>query len=267
LDTQGHILGRKFYYHHQDYRTTREFYRPDFPRNLVIETREGSFTFKVHFENLSDDELAILAYSLHLEDGIAHHFGFGKALGLGAVKIEITEMSLWSFQTSPQGIVGPSRFLSYKLPDSSQRTESPGYWAEKGRRLWGSRGPSADQARNKFLEILKWPQTENFKYPGRDWFSKVQGVTLAEYQGRVHQMAPGTAAQPQPGTRLRGTVKTVSPERGFAFVTSPSGTDVYVPLREVRDQEPLQLGQEVEFTLGTDAQGRHQARAVVIVRR
>ena len=51
-----------------------------------------NFTFRVHFENLSDRELGALCWTLHPlgepQKDYCHHIGMGKPLGMGAVKLE-----------------------------------------------------------------------------------------------------------------------------------------------------------------------------------
>lgn len=50
------------------------------------------FTFKVHFENLTDAELGALAWVLSLggDDNLRHQIGMGKPYGMGVVKLEAT---------------------------------------------------------------------------------------------------------------------------------------------------------------------------------
>jgi CRISPR-associated protein (TIGR03986 family) len=51
--------------------------------------KKRQFRFSVDFENLTQEELALLVWSLELEDGMYHRLGMGKPLGLGTVKIKI----------------------------------------------------------------------------------------------------------------------------------------------------------------------------------
>lgn len=104
-----HIRGRKFYWHHKDkvgkefksYRNTVEMPQDKngkrkFPYNSSLELMDinNKFEFEVHFENLTDEELGILIYSLELEEGLLHKVGKGKAFGFGSCKIEINEFLL-----------------------------------------------------------------------------------------------------------------------------------------------------------------------------
>lgn len=103
-DLQGsQIRGRKFYWHHND-KIEENF--ETFADSIKMNSKEkynsslqlldfgNEFEFEVHFNNLNDDELGVLIYSLELEDDLLHKIGKGKSLGLGSCKIEIKEALL-----------------------------------------------------------------------------------------------------------------------------------------------------------------------------
>ena len=103
-DLQGSkIRGRKFYWHHKD-KIEKKF--ETFADSIKMNSKEkynsslqlldfgNEFEFEVHFNNLNDDELGVLIYSLELEDDLLHKIGKGKSLGLGSCKIEIKEALL-----------------------------------------------------------------------------------------------------------------------------------------------------------------------------
>ena len=96
-DPQCNIRGRKFYWN----------FKPDLNKlkNLSddkIDTKmcgidKGSFTFKVYFENITDEQLAELAMLLCLgendkEGKRCFKFGHGKPLGLGSAKIVVEKL-------------------------------------------------------------------------------------------------------------------------------------------------------------------------------
>ena len=176
FDDNNKLLGRKFYYHHADYNTTIQGYKDC----KAIQAQKGKFAFTVRFHNLTEQELAVLVYSLMLEDDLRHHLGYGKPFGLGTVKISITEMRLMHFEDAK-----PSRYLDHEEKPSSSvwDTADPTCWRDKGRQLWINR-QGAKGAYQKFKEILKYPQDQNFRYPSFQWFRnlKNQGITLARYQ-------------------------------------------------------------------------------------
>lgn len=82
--------GRKFYYHQpQGIHNTQN--KND--QNKTVETLvpKAQFEFTVAYENLSESELALLIFSLMLEEPMCHKIGMGKGLGLGSVQITIEE--------------------------------------------------------------------------------------------------------------------------------------------------------------------------------
>lgn len=105
--------GRKFYWHHLvnwdgndlDYLKMKEWpensgSRPKNKLNADVEVlmpdNEYQFEFIVDFENLELEELGLLMWSLELpeNENMAHHIGLGKPLGLGSVKIKISDLAL-----------------------------------------------------------------------------------------------------------------------------------------------------------------------------
>jgi CRISPR-associated protein (TIGR03986 family) len=53
-----------------------------------------TFEFKIRFENLRDEELGALLWSLSLPAGHHHKLGMGKPLGLGTVRIDVDEIGI-----------------------------------------------------------------------------------------------------------------------------------------------------------------------------
>ena len=52
------------------------------------------FIFNVHFENLTDEELKILMYSIELEKDLWHKIGRAKSYGFGSCEIKIKKFFL-----------------------------------------------------------------------------------------------------------------------------------------------------------------------------
>ncbi len=78
-------------------------------QNTWIETGEGSnsnpdkinplsvnstFTGRIRFENLTNEELGALLFAIELPDGLCHKLGMGKPLGLGSVLISINKVTI-----------------------------------------------------------------------------------------------------------------------------------------------------------------------------
>jgi len=50
--------------------------------------KDSEFRFRVHFQNLTSNELGALLIVLELEEGLAHRIGMAKSLGYGSCRIE-----------------------------------------------------------------------------------------------------------------------------------------------------------------------------------
>ena len=92
------IAGRKFYWHHKGYvmnkdSVNKEGNNMDYKAELV---KSGSeFTFDVYFDEITENELKKLLFTLNLGENSldsdkCHKIGHGKPIGLGSAKIHIT---------------------------------------------------------------------------------------------------------------------------------------------------------------------------------
>ncbi len=65
----------------------------------------------------------------------------------------------------------------------------------------------------------------------------------------------------------KGTVKWFNTRRGFGFITSDAGKDLFVHYSQIEGDgfKNLSEGQHVEFTENTDDQGRFVAQSVRVV--
>ncbi len=83
------IRGNKFYWH----KSGKKWEEDQQISNKKIETKikpvkpNIHFRFRVRYENLTENELGGLLFTLKLPDGCAHKIGMGKPIGLGSVKI------------------------------------------------------------------------------------------------------------------------------------------------------------------------------------
>lgn len=66
---------------------------------------------------------------------------------------------------------------------------------------------------------------------------------------------------------LKGTVKWFNPKKGFGFIKQSDGTDLFVHFSAITMEgfKTLRSGQEVEYELGKNAEGKVQAANVVAV--
>ncbi|MBF0120744.1 MAG: hypothetical protein HQK79_18095 [Desulfobacterales bacterium] len=100
---ENKVLGRKFYVHHDGWKTVFEGKNPSNgetiqsnPNNRTVKPLgcDNKFTFDIYFENLEDYELGLLFYTLQLEKGLSHKLGMAKSMGFGSVEIDIKNISL-----------------------------------------------------------------------------------------------------------------------------------------------------------------------------
>ena len=182
------ILGRKFYFHHDDYAQTLSDYRAAYEEMLKSNCRtvkinaiseHQEFSFNVDFISLQESELGVLLYALALEEGMRHHLGFAKPYGLGCVKVSIQEIAL----------TAENSYLDYGSGEESRRKLEDSEWRSWCQEAWRRNGESSTtESREKLQEILKWPQEGRFRYPRLDDFFKKDGankISLGEYQEGV----------------------------------------------------------------------------------
>lgn len=94
------LSGRKMYWHHPklniDKFTNNNSNRDDLKDTMEVVT-DGKFVFNIYFDDIFEEELNILLYSLNLGSSWRRHkneeyclkIGRGKSVGLGSVKIDI----------------------------------------------------------------------------------------------------------------------------------------------------------------------------------
>ncbi len=100
LDNSKKIRGRKFFWNQKEMFVKKHLisYFPlsdeKVDSTIAYIDINQEFNFEVHFENLDDEELGTLIYSLELEKDLLHRFGRAKAYGFGSCKIEIENILL-----------------------------------------------------------------------------------------------------------------------------------------------------------------------------
>jgi CRISPR-associated protein (TIGR03986 family) len=61
----------------------------------ICPVRQGvKFVGRIRYENLTEKELGALIASIKLPEGMAHRFGMGKSLGLGSVKVTVSDTKI-----------------------------------------------------------------------------------------------------------------------------------------------------------------------------
>lgn len=179
LDEQGQfIAGRKFYFHNEKLLTEkrlipisdRNTYRNQHIQPLAIGT---DFSSRIDFTNLEADELAALLFAMRLRPDMRHKIGYGKPIGLGSVKLMITNLQLVDY-TNRYKEFRTGRGISYykgsdldALLDGQMASVDPQIHAawERFKTL---------PALNHLHRIWQWrpnPSVE-YAYPSQRWFKE-----------------------------------------------------------------------------------------------
>lgn len=170
--TRRQMFGRKFYYHRPfGSRTTTQKTK----YNKTVEAvRPGTvFEFRVDYTNLTDDELALLIFSLVLEPEMCHKIGMGKPIGLGSAKVQLI---VW------EQVDRKSRYE--RLAGGIGRWEGAALVAEISR--WQLHYQTTYGAWQDSLADLRriwmWDpaRKEDVKYPSQEWFQKNPNTPLKQ---------------------------------------------------------------------------------------
>lgn len=103
-DPKCNIRGRKFYWHFKPDYNKLENLPEDKVDTKMCGIDKGSFTFKVYFENITDEQLAELATLLCLGENDkngkrCYKLGHGKPLGFGSAKIVVENIQIRDFKS------------------------------------------------------------------------------------------------------------------------------------------------------------------------
>ena len=164
--------GRKFYYHRIDgaRTTTRKT-----GQNKTVEAimPEAEFEFSLEYQNLHDDELALLVFSLILEEPMCHKIGMGKGLGLGSVQIAIHEWQKIDMSQRYKILGSGAETLSGEALESVLNEQRQKYHEKFGD--WRA-------CFEKLRDIWTWDESRprDTRYPSYFWFKDFARVPLEE---------------------------------------------------------------------------------------
>jgi CRISPR/Cas system CSM-associated protein Csm3 (group 7 of RAMP superfamily) len=176
---KGKIAGRKFYFHHCGSPKTAgqatEFTKTVTPLEGGVDEKGNPrtvFEFEVSFASLTEEEYSILLFALVLTEEMRHKVGGAKPLGLGTVRIEITELRLMNPQQRYKGLstlctASSSTVLTGNaLQDHIKKFIRPIVVSESNslcdlEAIW-QYPPASDNA----------GEPEDYRYPGQDWFAE-----------------------------------------------------------------------------------------------
>lgn len=225
--------GRKFYYHRpQGLQTSRD--KSD--QNKTVETLlpVATLEFKVDYENLSDDELALLIFALTLEDPIRHKIGMGKGLGLGSVQITIEEWRTIDLARRYHQLNAGSQILTNDALTAALQQQR-----EKYHSVFSAWQSSLQALR----EIWTWDakQTREVQYPSYMWFKDFSTVPLEEVSDDAGQYKLRQAPQPSRAPSRRGPF-TPRPEDLKAAAEAQKEAERL--LRQAEKEKQVQVAQQ-----------------------
>lgn len=176
----GQVVGRKFYFHHHGApKTTNratEYTKTVVPLEGGVDEHGNPrtvFEFDVSFANLTDKEYSLLLFALVLTEDMCHKIGGGKPLGLGTVKIKVTDNSI--YHVDPQRRY---RGLGVRLAEQSAGVVLTGDALKKHvHDVTMSIIASGSDCLKDLQYIWKYPppktkdgEPEDYKYPSQEWF-------------------------------------------------------------------------------------------------
>lgn len=184
-DDRGNINGRKFYYH---FRSEPEHFSTQRKSNqnctIHESIKEGAvFKFTIKFENLEQDELALLLYAILLDNkpgqnsvSMAHKVGMAKPLGFGSVRLSIDKLA-YSVNSDAYSDFSGSITAIQQLDDN--------YSEELNNLLAFYPNPFADSGDR--YDVWYFPKTfhpEKIHYPERSWTQENKSIRLRLVQVR-----------------------------------------------------------------------------------
>jgi len=249
--------------------------RPDSQHTQIRPVTEGTqFTFRVDFENLSEVELGALLWALEPAGAegqeFCHKLGMGKPLGMGAVKLEPT-LHLSTRQDRYRTLLDDGGWNLAEKPEPDRARFKKAFEAYILARIPADRkGAQAlkDVPRLKhLLAMLAWPGPDPALTPYAGYQDRTRKVlptplgVLGQPDGAPAPGEGGHSPQPSPvqGRRV-GKVKRFDAQKGYGFITQPSGADIFVHISEVEGGAPLAVDQRVSYEIGSSPKGPRAVR-------
>lgn len=162
------IAGRKFYYHQG---TNARFHVEEHEsndRSIAIDeyAAVGSeFCFRIHLENLDEEELGKLLLAIELYEGLGHKVGVGKAIGLGSCSISVDKTR--------------SRI--------SKPNEWYGDWSVKDKSQWYTLKADEAEISDSLVELFRLNKPEDglIEYPSGKGYPNVPIDALGVFGGKA----------------------------------------------------------------------------------
>ena len=289
------IPGRKFYLRHGGWKTIWE--KGEDPRtgnqitknlnNVTIRGIEpgAGFSFKIHFENLSKEELGRLLYCLELEEDMTHALGRGKSFGFGQVKIRVKEISrrlspgVWHSEAPGEGGVTGSKLvvdalaglnslaplqllltqqshLKVRYPELSNTGKIPGYKELKEKHNYDPYYFLTVQGKDSSKLIYPWYPPPTNKPAVDKKNDKAPSVTSGtDIKGLKNAALPPVTTETVAAATSTGVVKWFNSEYGFIERTGENDLFVHWSAIQGSGYKTLEKGEKVRYEVGDGPKG------------
>lgn len=183
-----YIAGRKFYFHHHGKLNTEDNLikvRNELGkfRNQYIEPIDTGTDFdaRIDFTNLEADEFAALLLAITLRPDMRHKIGYGKPIGLGSIRMDLTELCLVDYATRYTTIRagrGISRYSADELTKIVHEQMASFDSYVNATWLHFYQQPALDHLH----AIWEWQPASliMYSYPSRDWFDTHRQARIAD---------------------------------------------------------------------------------------
>lgn len=166
----GQPAGRKFYFHHHQPSRAQSQNEKERGPSVQPLAPGAHFTFRVAYENLSQEEEQGLVAALTLSPSaphqgerveVCHKLGYGKPAGLGSISIRVDRV-----QRSP---VIAARYRRFEQEPDTLEGKALGSWVTSCQARFFE---SPSEATQQLIRILRFPPDPNqsYQYPSREWF-------------------------------------------------------------------------------------------------
>ncbi len=296
---QTQIRGHKLYWHKgasPEIEASAKEREHEKQLTRIVPVRPGvRFSFRIHFENLREEELGALCWALALpgETGriYRHKLGMGKPLGMGAIAIT-PHLCVTDRLARYRQLFGNGRWAEAATPAEAQSyLDAFETYILKAGGIASDRQHLCEVERiQMLLTLLEWREgapdwIEATRYMeiehGADRINEykdrpvlpdplvvVAGLPVRPpaLQGQARESRPETSGQAgreqgkpsqkaEASSTRTGTIKWFKADRGYGFIAQEDGTDVFVHQNNVVGRVPLRQGQRVRYRVGPGMKG------------
>lgn len=252
----GEYNGRKFYLHSKDGKIS-----PGDFESIYSAPKDTTFTFKVHFKNLSEDDLAKFLFAINLDENTYHKLGYGKPIGMGSVKITINYVKTYKtggYQSFEREL--PIKDYDFtqcleRFKKSSQILETEQF--KKLKEIWGMPGNELAYPDLKFFGNKNYINTtiaefnsEAYRNAGGVDFKKKKSITEDTEKKQKNKKTKDNTYAIKRGDTVKGFVKSIEGLNGIARLE----TGEEVPFTRQNEYIPVKIGQKASFKVTQVAQ-------------